>query len=211
MNRPTRIASVILAAVLAVYALDVWHMASQRAHRRREETYQLNLQRYSKVAIPGMTREQVEDYLRNQSTTFQQMCCIVEHSAFADLVLIGRERAGFPCDYEGIYVAFEFAAAEQHDGMLRAYGSDVLKRASIFRWMQGCLWDDANTGTNIVTGPDTLEAGLESGTLSPVATREPGSFALMLSGVGLLRLLLALRRSAVRGTSQQAATQPGLL
>jgi hypothetical protein len=139
MKRPIRIAYVILAVVLAAYALDVWHMARQRAHEKREELYQTNLQRYSKVAIPGMTRKQVEAYLQDQTTSFQQMCCIDEHSAFADLVLIGRERLVFPCDHEGIYIAFQFAAAEQHDGMMLAYGSDVLKRVSIFRWMQGCL------------------------------------------------------------------------
>jgi hypothetical protein len=114
-------------------------MARQREHQRREETYQQDLQRYSKALIAGMTRTQVESYLRDQNTSFEQMCCIDEHSAYADLVLLGRERLLFPCDHEGIYVAFQFAAAEQHDGMMRAYGSDVLKRVSIFRWMQGCL------------------------------------------------------------------------
>ena len=139
MKRPIRIAYVILAVVLAAYALDVWHMARQRAHEKREELYQANLQRYSKVAIPGMTRTQVESYLRDQSTSFERMCCVEEQSALADLVLLGRERLVFPCDSEGIYIAFQFAATEQHDGMMLAYDSDVLKRVSIYRWMQGCL------------------------------------------------------------------------
>ncbi len=86
-----------------------------------------------------MNRKQVESYLRDQSTAFQQMCCIDEHSAYADLVLIGRERAGFPFDYEGIYIAFQFAAAEQHNGIGMIYDSDVLRKVSIFRWPQGCL------------------------------------------------------------------------
>jgi hypothetical protein len=40
-----------------------------------------------------------------------------------------------------LYVAFQFAAAEQHEDvmMMRAHDSDVLKKVSIFRWMQGCL------------------------------------------------------------------------
>lgn len=139
MRRPIRIVSVIVGIVLTACVVDAWYMARQREHQRREATYQLNLQRYSKAVIPGMTRTQVESYLRDQSTSFEQMCCIDEHSAYADLVLLGRERLLFPCDHEGIYVAFQFAAAEQHDGMMRAYGSDVLKRVSIFRWMQGCL------------------------------------------------------------------------
>ncbi len=139
MKWPIRIVSVIVTIALIACVVDAWYVSRQRAHQRREETYQMNLQRYSNITIPGMTRKQVEGYLRNQSTTFQHFCCIDEHSAMADLVLMGRERAGFPCDNEGIYIAFQFAAAEHHDGIRDIYDSDVLKKVSIFRWPQGCL------------------------------------------------------------------------
>src|SRR5260370_36476145 len=66
---------------------------AQSAMEKREAAYQTKLQSYSDVLKPGMTRKNVEDYLREKGVAFGQLCCIDEKSAFADLVYIGTLRA----------------------------------------------------------------------------------------------------------------------
>lgn len=85
-----------------------------------------------------MTRKNVEDYFRSKDIHVTQMCCIDERTAYADLVRIGKEKHPWYCSEHNVYVAFQFAAVEPHTSF-RAHDSDVLKKVTIFHWLEGCL------------------------------------------------------------------------
>ena len=129
----------MVALIVVVFsAFAIRYVRSKRAEKKREAAYQSALSAYSKDLRPGMTRKDVEDYLRAKGIQFQRMCCIEERSAAADLAKIGQEDIPWFCSENNVYVAFEFAATEPHEYWIDS-DSDTLKRVSIFRWLQGCL------------------------------------------------------------------------
>jgi hypothetical protein len=69
--------------------LDAW---GQRAKQKREAGYQAALQSYSETLKLGTTRKDVEDYFQTNDIKYQKMCCVVERSAYAELVKIGEEK-----------------------------------------------------------------------------------------------------------------------
>jgi hypothetical protein len=112
--------------------------AAYRA-QQREATYQNVLQLYSETLKPGMDRKHLEDYLSARGVVFRQMCCILEKSAFADLVKIGEEEERpWYCSEHYVYIAFQFVAAEKQNDF-HPHNSDVLKTATIFHQLGGCL------------------------------------------------------------------------
>ena len=111
----------------------------QGAKQKREAAYQTALQSYTEALKPGMTRMDVEDYLRAKGASFHQMCCSLERTAFADLVKIGQEKHPWYCSEHNVYIAFQFTAIEAHDVVVRINDSDVLKRITIFHQLEGCL------------------------------------------------------------------------
>jgi hypothetical protein len=111
---------------------------AQSAKEKREAAYQAKLQSYTDVLKPGMTRKNVEDYLRGKGVAFGQLCCIDEKSAFADLVYIGKEKHPWYCEKHSVFIAFQFAAVEPHKGW-EAYDSDTLKSITVFHKFEGCL------------------------------------------------------------------------
>jgi hypothetical protein len=80
--------------------------AGSKAQKKREAAYQTTLQSYTDVLKPGITRKYAEDYLRSKGATLQQLCCIDERSAFADLLKIGKEKHPWYCSEHNIYIAF---------------------------------------------------------------------------------------------------------
>jgi hypothetical protein len=111
---------------------------AQSPKEKREAVYQAKLQSYSDVLKPGMTRKNVEDYLRGKGVAFGQLCCIDEKSAFADLLYIGEEKHPWYCGKHNVFIAFQFAAVEPHKGW-EAYDSDTLKSITVFHKFEGCL------------------------------------------------------------------------
>jgi hypothetical protein len=124
--------------LLVLFASGNCDARGQSAKQKREAGYQTKLQSYSDVLKPGMTRKNVEDYLRAKSAAFGQLCCIDERSALADLVKIGKEKHPWYCEEHIVYIAFQFAAVEPHKGW-EAYDSDTLKTITIFHKLEGCL------------------------------------------------------------------------
>lgn len=100
------------------------------------------LKSYSEAFKPGMTRQAVESQLRTKGLAFQQVWGPVgEQTASdpaSDLVRIGKESAPWYCSEQNIYIAFQFAGDKPQEAS-RTYDSDVLKRLTIFRWLEGCL------------------------------------------------------------------------
>jgi hypothetical protein len=111
----------------------------KRAQEKREITYQSALRSYSEVLKPGMTRREVEDYLRAKNIDFSQMGWVEdERTAYADLTKIGKEHAPWYCEHHNVYVAFQFAAVEAHKPA-EARDLDALKKITIFHWLEGCM------------------------------------------------------------------------
>jgi hypothetical protein len=134
---------ILVVIVVAVSAVAIRHVWQRRAQRRREAAYQLTLLSYSEVLMPGMTRKEVEDYLRTKNVTPRQMCCVemkdFSKGVYDDLAKIGQEDAPWFCSEKNIYVAFQFTGPKRNGLAWRADASDGLKAVTIYRWLEGCL------------------------------------------------------------------------
>jgi hypothetical protein len=123
--------------LLVLFAAGSCDARAQSAKEKREAAYQAKLQSYSDFLKPGMTRKNVEDYLRAKGVAFGQLCCIDERSAYADLVKIGKEKHPWYCEEHNVYIAFQFTAVEPHKSW-KAYDSDTLKSITIYHKLEGC-------------------------------------------------------------------------
>jgi hypothetical protein len=127
----------LIALVIAVSLLAVRSVRAT-ARRKREIGYQIELRTYSEALHPGITRKELEDYLRSNLTTFTQVFTAYgerAESQYADLVEIGEETAPWYCSEAPVYVAFEFLGMEK----LKQNDSDVLERIELDRPDTGCL------------------------------------------------------------------------
>jgi hypothetical protein len=124
--------------VFVLLACGTCDVRGQSKQQKREAAYQAKLQTYSDVLKPGMTRKNVEEYLRAKGVAFGQYCCIDEQSAYADLVTIGKEKHPWYCEAHNVYIAFQFAAVEPHKSGA-AFDSDALKSITIYHKLEGCL------------------------------------------------------------------------
>jgi hypothetical protein len=134
--------AILLVVVLS--ALAVRHFSQERAQQRREVDYQSALRSYSVILTPGMTRKELEDYLRAKDVKFHQMCCVEQSKRFSanvydDLVKIGQEDAPWFCSEKNVYVAFQFVGPPKNGPGPAADGSDRLRAISIYRSLEGCL------------------------------------------------------------------------
>ena len=125
-------------ALLVLFTSGNRDVRAQSAQQKREAAYQAKLQSYTDVLKPGMTRKNVEDYLRGKGVAYGQLCCIDEKSAYADLVYIGKEKHPWYCEKHSVYIAFQFAAVEPHKGW-EAYDSDSLNSITVFHKLDGCI------------------------------------------------------------------------
>ena len=134
---------VAILAVVAVSALTVRHVLEKRAQQTREVAYQSALLSYSEALRPGMTRKQVEDYLRAKNVSFRLMCCVdVKESSkgvYDELTKIGQEDPPWVCSEKNVYVAFQFTRPERNAAGWDANDSDSLKDVTLYRWLEGCL------------------------------------------------------------------------
>jgi len=127
-----------LALLLGASASSGCGGAARRATVQREAAYQVALQTYSEAVTPGMTRNDVERYFRDNGVHFQQMCCVDEKAGLDDLVKIGKEKHPWYCSEHNVYVAFEFTAGKPAD-VFSASDADRLRKVTIFHWLEGCL------------------------------------------------------------------------
>jgi hypothetical protein len=128
---------VIVAALLIVCLLGIKSVIEKRAAQKRQTEYEAVLREYSGALKSGMSRREVESYLRLRGRSFRQMCCIkVPRNAYADIVKIGEEKAPWYCNKYNVYVAFEFETTEPHGTVTDA---DRLETTSLFPWLEECL------------------------------------------------------------------------
>ncbi len=128
----------LIALVVAVSALAVRSSIRATASRKREIGYQVELRTYSEALHSGITRKELEDYLRSNNSNFTWVFTAYggrRVSQYADLVKIGEEAAPWFCSEAHVYVAFEFSGMEK----FKQNDSDVLERIELFRPATGCL------------------------------------------------------------------------
>jgi hypothetical protein len=139
---------IAILTVVALAALGVRHVLQKREQQKweqqkREVAYQSALLAYSETLKPGMTRKEVEDYLRAKNVGFRLMCCVdfrnSSKGVYDELTKIGQEDAPWACSEKNIYVAFQFTRPERNAAGWDANDSDTLKAITIFRWLEGCL------------------------------------------------------------------------
>src|ERR1700761_3319119 len=109
-----RIVWVTLTMTVALLSVVLWYVARERTHRRKMDraarmASQAAILKYSQNLAPGVTRKEVENYLRARHTDFSRRCCLESHDTFSDLVTVAEEQAPWYCSAWPIYVAFVFA------------------------------------------------------------------------------------------------------
>ena len=84
----------LVVVVIIFVVIGIYRVRKKRAQQEREVAYQTALRSYSEALKPGMTRKEVEDYLRVRNMLFSQMCCVhrkdISRSVRDDLTKIGR-------------------------------------------------------------------------------------------------------------------------
>src|SRR5579864_4146518 len=128
---------IFLVVVVGLLALGIRHGLKLRQTRKREAGYQSALLSYTQVLKPGMTRKEVEDYLRARNVDFGQLCCVVgiqphpKHS-LDDITKVGQEDAPWFCSEHYVFVAFQFEDHGQYRSILGADDKDILKSVTIY-------------------------------------------------------------------------------
>lgn len=126
--------------VAAVLAFAVRNVLKARAQKKREVEYQSALAFYKENLTLGMSRKDVDSYLRAKHVSFSQTCCFEARGAFADLVKVGEEDAPWYCSETYAFIALEFAATEPRQSPSAPPNEmDVLKTIAIERRLEGCL------------------------------------------------------------------------
>ena len=96
----------ILFAVIAAAASWVWAKRAEKLAQQRELFYQATLRSYSDALRSGLTRKDVESYLRANNKPFRQMCCMGRSgkNAYDDLTKIGKESPPWNCSAHNVYI-----------------------------------------------------------------------------------------------------------
>jgi len=137
--RRSRVLIGIAVAVSIIAALAVVRfIATRRAQTVREVSYRAAVESYAERFGAGVSRADVERQLRDRGVEFHQVGGLEERTAYADLVKIGEEAVPWFCSEHNVYVALHFAAPDDsHPSDARP--SDVLKRVTLFKRLEGCL------------------------------------------------------------------------
>jgi hypothetical protein len=135
MKRRRQALVVLIVVLMCASASGYWlkkRADKKLEEQKREAVFSSALFSYSKDLEPGMTRNNVENYLASKAILF-------EKSATADLVEIGQEPAPWFCSEVNVYIAFDFEAIETQSRALEPYATEVLKRVHIYSRPGRCL------------------------------------------------------------------------
>jgi hypothetical protein len=140
MKRKLRVLLILLCVVLL--CIGIRHLIRKQAQKKREAGYQAALRDYRQAFKQGITRKEVEDYLRMKNVPFRQLCCVELSSkhSWDDFVKIGEEDTPWICSENNVYVAFEFADHQsQYESGRQASDLDTLSAITISQRLDGCL------------------------------------------------------------------------
>ena len=133
-----RWALLILVSIVLVAAAVVLrgrHVSAQRAEGR-EARYQAVLQSYSSALKPGMTRKEVEGYLKRNGTPFGHE--EVGLHGPSTLVKIAEEDPPWYCGEHYVYIAFSFDS-NSSDARPTVSDEDTLSSVYLSKQLSGCL------------------------------------------------------------------------
>jgi hypothetical protein len=136
---------VLAVVTLSLVGVGIRQEVRYQAQKRRAASYETTLRSYGDVLKPGMSRKEVEDYLRAKNTRFTQMCCVeaetsAERSSWDDLVKIGNEDAPWFCGAKAFYIAFQFIDYERQGALVRKDNDlDTLKSVTVYPMLEDCL------------------------------------------------------------------------
>ncbi len=102
-------------------------MRAKKMEQRRQASYGAKVDVYRSILKPGITRQQVEAYLRQTGAAYQRTCC--EAGVFSDLTRIGHEAPGWVCRNWDVYVEFKFANSDRNEAA--AAQEDSLERIDL--------------------------------------------------------------------------------
>jgi hypothetical protein len=106
---------VMTIVVVATSVWGVYRVLEGRVQKKREAAYLQDLRSYSDALKPGMSRKELESYLKARGIKFRQMCCLGQNrGVYDDLVKIGEEKPQWVCSRQVVYVGFQFTANKQH-------------------------------------------------------------------------------------------------
>jgi hypothetical protein len=126
----------VIAVVVAAASSTI---AVRYVQRQNSANLAAALSNYEQSLRPGMSRKDVEDYLRTRGITFLEQCCNgVPGSAFSVLIPVGKEGAHWYCETVPDYVSLEFVATEPHEPGAGPSNSDVLREVHLTRG--GCVF-----------------------------------------------------------------------
>lgn len=98
---------------------------------------------YDQVLKPGMTRKEVEDYLRANKASFDHTCCVEgpNKRSLDDLIKIGTRHFPVPCGDESYYVALIFNDQTEHPPVANSGTDDLdtLRSITTFHWVDDCF------------------------------------------------------------------------
>jgi hypothetical protein len=140
---------VVVLTVAALSTLGIRHVfekrvLEKRAQQTREVAYQSAVRSYSEVLRPGMSRKEVEDYLRAKNVRFRLMCCVdIKESSkdvYDELTKVGQKiLLGLVVRRTSTLLSNSLAPSENEARWDLANDSDKLKAVTLYRWLEGCL------------------------------------------------------------------------
>jgi hypothetical protein len=124
----------ILVFLVLIGVVAAWrYRLQERAREKREAEYDLARRTYAAVLQPGITRKDVEDYLRRNN--------VVTSSRSPDelLIKIGQEDPPWFCSDSNVYVKFQFDHHGQNPAQWLPRDSDILIAITVLHWSDKCL------------------------------------------------------------------------
>jgi hypothetical protein len=119
--------SILVLVVLIGAVAARRYRLKEREGEKREAEYDLARRKYAAALQPGITRKEVEDYLRRNNV-------VIFYRSSDDLVKIGKEDPPWFCNDMNVYVAFQFDSSKWTQN-----ASDILTAVSVTRWADKCL------------------------------------------------------------------------
>lgn len=116
--------------VAALCAMLVYSRVREMKKRERTERYEAERVKYAQALPPGLTRTQVEDYLRSHGVSFTQMCCMERRGAFAEMVRLGEGDGPWYCGWS-TFIAFEFDEEGPRSRPLAPGARDTLREVHL--------------------------------------------------------------------------------
>jgi hypothetical protein len=131
----------IVALIITVASIVLIRNAVKaKRGEERHAQHQAALTKFTQALKPGITRKQVEDYLRTQNLKFGRICCNQHQDVYATEVRVGQEDSPWFCSGWGVYVDFEFTTIEPDRYPLRPPADgDILSNLHLVSKGESCL------------------------------------------------------------------------